>query len=99
MKNDHEKMPNCFRWIRAAQARYYRETKDMTDDEWVAYSRARMREFEKNRLKITPEEAQRRLDAILHGGETLVPSRKARAKTAAKKPVGRRKTPKQLTRA
>ena len=93
MKNSDEKMPNCFRWLRAVRAKIDQETKGMTDEEYCAYIHSSVEEYRKKQHSF-----------ISDAGEDSPPSRKAKAnsmtigrrKTPTKPAAGRRKAPKRL---
>jgi hypothetical protein len=97
MKTNREKTSSCFRWIRAAKAKIHRETKGMTDDEYCAYIRARALEVDESLPKFTPEEADRKLRAILYPENEPTPSR--RSKAPSRTPTRRRKVAKHLAHA
>ena len=85
MKTDREKLPNCFRWLRAIRAKHYEETKHMTDEEYCAYLHASAEEYDR----------ERRLSTSKAGKAT--PPRKA--KVTAKTTASRRKALKRLAHA
>ena len=97
MKKADKKEPDFFRWIRAARDRIYRDTRNMTPEEWVAYTNARSLEARKSFPKFTPEEAKRVIHDALYADEEPPPSRKAKATT--KTVASRRKASKRLAHA
>jgi len=108
MKPDNEKEPKFFRWIRAVRAEIDRDTKGMTEKEWIAYHNARAQKARDSLPKFTPEEAKRALHAILYDEDEPVPSRKvaagrkpapSRKTVAARTPARRRKVAKRLAHA
>ena len=110
MKTDNEKEPKFFRWIRAVRAEINRDIRDMTEEEWIAYSNARAQKARDSLPKFTPEEAKRKLHAILYDEDERVPSRRVKTsrraatqlrtvKTAIKTPARRRKAARQLVHA
>ena len=98
MKTDNEKEPKFFRWIRAVRAEIDHDTKDMTPDEWVAYSNARAQKARESFPKFSPEEAEAIIRSALYPEENpvLLRKSKAKAKTPTKPAAGRRKVAKRL---
>ena len=84
-----KKEPKSFRWIRAVRAEIDRDTKGMTEKEWIAYHNARAQKARDSLPKFTPEEAERIIHAALYSEDEPAPSRKV---TASRKPAPSRKT-------
>jgi len=81
MKDNNEKMPNCFRWLRAVRAQINRETKGMTDEEYCAYIHSSVEEYRKKRCPSASEAGK------------AAPSRKVEATprtTASRRKVAKR---------
>ena len=58
MKTNDEKMPNCFRWLRAVRAQISRETKGMTDEEYCAYIRSSVEEYRRDSSVSAPRKSK-----------------------------------------
>lgn len=102
MKTPKRRVPGVFQWIRTARDTINRETEGMTPDEWCAYMHTRAEAVRKNRIQLTPEEADRELSTILYDEKVSPSSPKVKATRSrrggsATKPARQRKTAKQLT--
>ena len=80
MKDNNEKMPNCFRWLRAVRAQINRETKGMTDAEYCAYIHSSVEEYRKKQRPSMPEVRER--SAQPRKAKTVTSRRKASKRLA-----------------